>query len=159
MLHLLASSESPLENFWFIHFRSPWQKKSNLDGTLNLRYNFVKILEIWKRSYSCSDLQKSQRRPTSTLCRFRDIKLQTFREGGVLRKIRILLSKSLKVYKLFETDIANIPTCFHWDIVSTSGFMKHFYGSFYVKMAKVFIDFPGNSNIAFIYDCPDWKNL
>ena len=55
----------------------------------NLRYNVIKILEIWKRGYSCLDLQKSQRRPTSAFYRFRDIKLQTLREGGVLRKIRI----------------------------------------------------------------------
>ena len=82
-----------LFSFRVRHFRSRKEKTSNLDRTLYLPYKTIEIFETWKRCSSCLVLQKSQRRPTSTSYRFRDIKHQTLQEGGCsLEKIRILRS-------------------------------------------------------------------
>ena len=56
LLHLCWTPVVKLFSFWIRHFRSPEDKKSNLDGTLNLRYNFLEILETWKRCSWCLDL-------------------------------------------------------------------------------------------------------
>ena len=86
LLHLCWTPVVKLFSFTVRHVRSPKEKMSNLDGTLNLTYNAIEILETWKRRSSCLDLQKRQRLPTCAPCRLRDIKLQTLQEGGCSQK-------------------------------------------------------------------------
>ena len=58
LLHLCWTPVVKLFSFTVRHVRSPKEKMSNLDGTLNLTYNAIEILETWKRCSSCLDLQK-----------------------------------------------------------------------------------------------------
>ena len=58
LLHLCWTPVVKLFSFTVRHVRSPKEKMSNLDGTLNLTYNAIEILETWKRRSSCLDLQK-----------------------------------------------------------------------------------------------------